>query len=179
MKQMTAETLPDRQKLPARCWGRLTLFITGPHLAFALRLALGAMFLVAAAGKLPLRSQFAEVIVAYQIVPAWMARPYGLVLPWLELFVGAALVLGARRRWAATLSVMLTLTFVVANAVLISRGIKDAPCSCFGSLLALAPRQIIWLDMAMILAGVLIFFSRREFLSVEDLLRRIFKSRRG
>ncbi|MEM1212363.1 MAG: MauE/DoxX family redox-associated membrane protein [Planctomycetota bacterium] len=58
-------------------------------------------------------------------LPGWFAAPYGYVLPWAEVLVGALLVLGLVSRVMAAGTFMMLLSFTIALAML--HGIDAQP----------------------------------------------------
>src|ERR1700731_44127 len=87
------------------------------------RIILGAVFIYAAYAKLHFNGAwhlrdyyflFAMGIDSYRMVPLavveWMAR----ILPWLELGLGALLVIGAGVRWAGLVITGLLVVFMIA-----------------------------------------------------------------
>jgi peroxiredoxin len=66
-------------------------------------------------------------------VPAWLARPLGLLVPLAELGIAAALVPGASARAAAVAAGALLAIFSVAVASALVRG-RRPDCHCFGRL---------------------------------------------
>jgi putative oxidoreductase len=104
------------------------------------RLALGGIFVFAAYSKLHfggawhLRDYhffFAMAINSYNMLPLtvvqWMAR----ILPWLELVLGALLILGIGLRWASSAITLLLLVFMGALARAAMLGL-EINCGCFG-----------------------------------------------
>ncbi len=101
-------------------------------IAFACRLAVGGVFLVACWDKLMDPAGFAKAIHNYRLVPWALLHPWANFLPVLELTAGAALVLGLARRGAALVLGGLTLVFIVAIASALVRGL-DISCGCFNT----------------------------------------------
>lgn len=96
------------------------------------RLALAAVFFVAGAAKLADRPGSREALIGFGL-PAWLARPIGLVLPLAELGIAAALLPQRTAWWAAAAALLLLLAFTIALSVSLARG--QAPdCHCFGQL---------------------------------------------
>lgn len=93
-------------------------------------LALGAVFVVAAIPKIVDPPSFAHMIYNYRLLPSLVIDPAALVLPWLELFTGIALVAGFWRRTAATIAGALLLAFVLAIGVNLARR-NAVQCGCF------------------------------------------------
>lgn len=105
------------------------------------RIALGAIFIYAAYAKLHFNGAwhlrdyyffFAMGIDSYKMLPLivvqWMAK----VLPWVELTLGAMLVIGAGVRWAGLLASALLVIFMVALAHAALGGL-EINCGCFGN----------------------------------------------
>jgi len=107
------------------------------------RLLLGGVFLYAAYTKLrhpwPI---FAMSINSYQILPEWGVVFIARVLPWLELALGALLVLGVLLRYVAAASSALLVFFlaVMVRSYFLGLGID---CGCFGVGEALSPSTLI------------------------------------
>jgi uncharacterized membrane protein YphA (DoxX/SURF4 family) len=100
------------------------------------RLALAAVYLVAAVPKLADPATFARDIDNYHALPVDWAGVAAVVLPPLELVVAAALLLGVHARGAALVSAGMLTAFAAAMGQAIARGI-DLDCGCFGSALAM------------------------------------------
>jgi len=95
------------------------------------RVVLGALFLWAAATKLPDLSAFAQDLANYRLLP-------GVLVPWaatavvgIEIVAGLALVTGFAARPAAMIAAGLLGAFIVFLAQALLRGI-DLRCGCFG-----------------------------------------------
>jgi putative oxidoreductase len=110
-------------------------------LLIAARIVLGLIFVYAAYAKLHFNSAwhlrdyyffFAMSIDSYRMLPLiivqWMAR----ILPWLELGLGAMLVIGAGVRWAGLVLSMLLVVFMIALAHAALGGL-EINCGCFGT----------------------------------------------
>jgi len=95
------------------------------------RLALAAVFLAAAFGKLRDPYGFAVNLFAYRLLPATWAAPAAVVLPAIESIAALALITGLFWRGAALICATLMLVFIAALAQAILRGI-DIDCGCFG-----------------------------------------------
>jgi uncharacterized membrane protein YphA (DoxX/SURF4 family) len=107
-------------------WQRLA----GPYLAVLFRLALGVVFIAAAVPKIVDPLGFANSIANYHLMPQDAINLLALCLPWIELIVGAALVLGLSVR-ANLLNIGAMLcVFIVAISLAMSRGL-DISCGCF------------------------------------------------
>lgn len=137
--------MPDAHPFPPRRGPGALAWVETILLQTPLRLALGAVFILAAYLKLfhtsdavadPVWS-FAESIKAYQLIDPAKGEHLiiflAYVIPWTELLAGVMLILGAGTRTAATLLTLMLVAFTAANLSVIARGI-DTTCSCFGEL---------------------------------------------
>jgi uncharacterized membrane protein YphA (DoxX/SURF4 family) len=108
-------------------------------LIFILRVAIGALLVVAAAFKLhDGAAASVESVAAYRILPAFLVTVLGVALPYIELALGGYLVLGLFVRvvgWIVTAQFAL---FAVAVSTLVIRHLP-ADCGCFGSGLPTPP----------------------------------------
>ena len=138
-----------------------------PHAQLFLRLVLGGLLLVAGATKLADRSSFRQAVAEYEVLPKALAGPFATVLPWLELALGALLLLGLGTIVAAALALPLFLSFAVAIAVNLLRG-RQLDCHCFG---AIQSEQIGWATLvrtaALVLAALAISLEASRFGALE------------
>ena len=131
---------------------------------FAFRISLGVVFLYASFDKIRDPGSFSSNIQNYQILPYGITNLFAIFLPWVELYVGACLILGVFLNGAALLSTGMMVMFIIALGQALVRGL-DIECGCFsqeGSLVGLNTmlRDIIWLAMA-------VFVWRREDKTLE------------
>lgn len=97
----------------------------------AVRLAVGLVFALSAAGKLHDPWRFVWGVVEYRVLPVPLALAYGLVLLPLEGFVAVTLISGWMATIGALLAVVLLGSFLVAVALNLHRR-RAIPCHCFG-----------------------------------------------
>lgn len=125
---------------------------TGRILLLIGRLALAAIFLAAAYGKLsPLTAKqwtvsslkitpsslelsmtfFAMQLSSYQMLPDWAVSPIAHTLPWVELALGILLLTGLYLRYVGILATLLLAAFwaVIIRSYALHLGIN---CGCFG-----------------------------------------------
>ena len=110
----------------------MTRWLLHPRLTLLVRLTLGLTFILAALPKIVDPPSLAKTIWAYQLVPAPALNPMALVLPWLELSCGLALVAGTWVRAAALWVGALLLAFSLALAVNLAQH-RPIDCGCFGT----------------------------------------------
>ena len=96
-----------------------------------LRVALGGVFLVAGGLKVGHADVFASEIAGFQLLPHALIAPLALLLPFLEVMIGAYLVLGLFTRFAAWFAAAEMAVFAAAIASAVIRGISTS-CGCFG-----------------------------------------------
>jgi uncharacterized membrane protein YphA (DoxX/SURF4 family) len=105
-------------------------FLTSSWLTVRVQIALGALFIAAALPKIVDPPSFAHAVHNYRLVPEGLVGVFALVMPWFELFVGLALVLGIWARTAALLTGALLLLFIGAISVNLYRK-NPIDCGCF------------------------------------------------
>ncbi len=98
--------------------------------SLAARLFVAAVFLYAAYDKVWQPAAFAEAVAQYDLIPLWLVNPASVVLAWLELILGALLVLGVAIRACAVWTSGLLLFF---TALMVYAGLTGAgyDCGCF------------------------------------------------
>ncbi|HSB63703.1 MAG TPA: MauE/DoxX family redox-associated membrane protein [Thermoanaerobaculia bacterium] len=101
-----------------------------PWLTVRVQIALGVFFVAAALPKLVDPPSFAHMIYNYRLVPGAFVNLMALVMPWLELLAGLALILGIWTRASAGLVAALLLVFVAAISLNLVRG-NAIDCGCF------------------------------------------------
>ena len=105
-------------------------WLTHPWLTVRVQIALGAIFVVAALPKVADPPSFAHMIYNYRLVPGAAVNALALIMPWVELLVGLALILGVWPREAAALAGFLLLVFIAAIGFNLVRG-HAVDCGCF------------------------------------------------
>lgn len=130
---------------------------------------LGATFILAAAGKLPQQAKFVEVVTGYGLLPWRMAHAYSLILPWLELAVGICLVAGLLSRFAASVSILMIISFIIANGTAVFE-LQTEDCGCFGGLILLKTSDALLVDVVMMGIALLVLLYGGGFFSLDSLL---------
>ncbi len=106
-------------------------WLATPAVMRVTRITTGLVFLAAALGKIGDVPWFAQQVHNYHLAPAWSEHLLAIVLPWIELVAGLALVLGIRARAGAAIALVLMVVFTLAVAAAWARGL-DFRCGCFG-----------------------------------------------
>jgi uncharacterized membrane protein YphA (DoxX/SURF4 family) len=105
-------------------------FLTHPWLTIRVQLALGAIFVIAAIPKIADPPAFAHMIYNYRLVPASLINISALVMPWVELLAGLALILGVWKAAARNVIGILLAIFIIAISINLARD-NAIDCGCF------------------------------------------------
>ncbi|MBN1643838.1 MAG: conjugal transfer protein TraF, partial [Dehalococcoidales bacterium] len=147
--------------------------LSNRYLVFALRLVLGLIFIIAAIAKLLDVTGFVGTIANYGILSNILTHFYGYLIPWVELFIGCSLVLGTVVKISAALSMPLIVGFMIASGYALANAPGEG-CGCFGTFLTLSHQGAITVDVLMLAAAFLLFFSTsQDFLTIEQLLSKL------
>ena len=90
------------------------------------------------------------MIYNYRLAPGAFVNALALVMPWVELLTGLALILGVWRREAAALAGLLLLVFIAAIGANLARG-RAVDCGCFDVHSAGKSREELLTDMRWVL----------------------------
>lgn len=103
-------------------------------LAWIARIVVGALFVSVGVSKIMDPIKFASDIQAYRMVPVEITHAMAFILPWLEVFAGAMLIVGPWRGEARFVIFALTVVFTIAKVWAEMQGLRIS-CGCFGGLL--------------------------------------------
>jgi putative oxidoreductase len=105
-------------------------YLAHPWLTIRVQLALGAIFVIAAIPKIADPPSFAHMIYNYRLVPASLINISALVMPWVELLAGLALILGVWKVAARNIVGILLAIFIIAISINLARD-NAIDCGCF------------------------------------------------
>ena len=108
----------------------MTRYLAHPWLTIRVQLALGAIFVIAAIPKIADPPSFAHMIYNYRLVPASLINLSALVMPWVELLAGLALLLGVWKSAARYVVGILLAVFIIAISINLARN-NAIDCGCF------------------------------------------------
>lgn len=94
------------------------------------RIIVSLVFIFAALGKIGNMQEFADAVAAFRILPVTWVNVFAIILPWVELIIGLALLSGSQLKQAAALSILLNAVFIIAASSALARGL-DIECGCF------------------------------------------------
>ena len=122
------------------------------------RLFLGSVFVVSGFLKLaePVEN-FRGMILAYGVIPYTWAIPAAIVMPWLEFFSGACLLVGYFPRVFSGVLGLLALSFIGLITLSKLHGTLPANCGCFGDNVHMSPYQMVVLDSLNFLIALRLF----------------------
>lgn len=101
-----------------------------PWLTIRVQLALGAIFVIAALPKIADPPSFAHMIYNYRLVPSSLINISALVMPWVELLAGLALLLGVWKAAARNVVGIMLAVFIIAISINLARD-NAIDCGCF------------------------------------------------
>ena len=150
----------------------MRLFVSHPLFIALLRVALGAVFIVASFDKIQNPEAFATTIANYRLLPYTVVNGIAITLPWLEVVTGTLLALGVWIRANTMLAWGLLLVFSFAISQALVRGL-DISCGCFTTD-PVAQRMTLWTlvwDLIWISWGILIWVFDHGRYSLVKLLK--------
>ena len=125
------------------------------------RLFLGGIFVYASYDKIIHPVPFAEIVYNYQILPDALVNLVSLFLPWIELLMGLALILGVWLPGAILICNLLLIVFFSTLVFNMARGL-DIDCGCFTvSVGSSSGGHMLWYllrDGFFLFVGVFLFF---------------------
>lgn len=142
---------------------RLGHILQNSWLELALRWILGATFLYASYGKIVSPADFAKIIYGYGLFPPLLINLFAIIVPFLELVIGLALILGIYPRSAALVVNGLLMAFIIIISINLIRG-HEFNCGCFAfrnSGSQISTSSTILRDMVFLALGFQVFFYRR------------------
>jgi hypothetical protein len=140
-------------------------------------IALGGLFVYAGIQKHLAPYEFAEAILAYQLLPSGLVGVVAATLPWLEMVSGAALILGVLlisrrvanpfpvgsilRRGALLLILGQSVLFIAVLLITMARGLKiDCGCGLFFQR-QVGPAALLEDGLFLLLTGLLYWRERQ------------------
>lgn len=133
-----------------------------------LRVGLASVFIYAGVVKIGDPAGFTQEIEAYRLVPTVIAQATAVYLPWLEIAIGAGVLLPWTVRGAACLQAGLMVVFIVALSLAWARGL-DITCGCFGG--GAKAANYPWLigrDVVFLIGSGLIWFRARPIRIIDS-----------
>ena len=117
------------------------------------RWLLGATFIYASSHKILAPAEFAKLVYGYNLFPGELINIIAIVLPFIELITGLALILGFYPRSAAIIIMAMLILFILILSINIARG-YEFDCGCF-SVNKLSQTESPWFTIA---RDIVLFF---------------------
>ena len=149
--------------------------LSNPYVTLLSRLVLGGVFLVAGITKAFDAGGFASSIRSYELgLPEWFVSLSAFGLPYLEILVGAYLIVGLFTNISAWATNAMMIVFILALLQGALRGL-EIDCGCFGGATT-EESPSLWSafarDIGLLALGLHIAFAPTGRFSVDALLRR-------
>lgn len=111
---------------------RIVRSLSHPSFVAFLRIALGAVFIVASVDKIQNPQSFADNIAHYRVMPYQLINLVAVTLPWMEIVTGCLLVTGfwIRANAVAVSGMLVVFSFAILQALLRN---LDISCGCFST----------------------------------------------
>jgi uncharacterized membrane protein YphA (DoxX/SURF4 family) len=119
--------------------------IAQPWIGLIARLTLGGVLFIAGYLKVSAPDKSQMAVRAYEMLPISVANTLGLILPFIEVAIGALLILGSLMRVVAALGGFTMVIFIIAISQAWARGL-NIDCGCFGGGGAVEPGQTKYLQ---------------------------------
>jgi putative oxidoreductase len=129
------------------------------YVAMLSRLLLAAVFLISAYGKMvDLERYSVDAVYQFDILPLTIARPLGLMLPFIELLCGLGLLFGVFTRLSAAGVALMSLAFFIAKELVLAEN-RELNCGCFGAVTETLASSTIFMDIPMMLLASFVLFA--------------------
>ncbi|MFO7988758.1 MAG: MauE/DoxX family redox-associated membrane protein [Desulfotignum sp.] len=115
--------------MPQKKLSHNTTLTLGYHF---IRLVMAGVFIYASIDKIIHPALFAEAVYNYQVLPGYLVNLTALILPWLELILGACLLINRWMAGSSALATGLMTLFVGLTLFNLARGL-DISCGCFSA----------------------------------------------
>lgn len=141
------------------------------YLAFLFRLILGVVFVYASLDKIAHPDDFAKIVYNYHFLPGQVINLFAIILPWVELLTGLALILGIFVESAALIIGTLLFVFVIGLVTAVLRNL-DISCGCFST--KPSSDRVVWdtviRDLVLLILVVQVYYGHGGFGSLGNLL---------
>ncbi len=130
----------------------------------AFRWILGLTFVYASYHKILAPADFAKIIYGYDLFPAIMINLIAIIVPFVELFVGLALIGGIYSRAAVLVLNVMLVFFIIILSYNLLRG-HEFDCGCFApesSGFATTTEFTLFRDFVYLALGLHVFFFHRS-----------------
>jgi uncharacterized membrane protein YphA (DoxX/SURF4 family) len=113
---------------------------------------------------------FAEAVANYRILPAVLVNPFAVVLPFVEMTAGMALILGILIPGSSLIIAGLLFLFALALGIALFKGL-DISCGCFTT--SKEAQSISWIflvrDLGLLAMAVFVFCFDKGLFSIREI----------
>ena len=142
--------------------------LSNRYFLFAVRLLLGFLFIYSGVIKIDDSGYFVKSLDNYKLLPPEFVNFSALLIPAIELIIGAFLLLGIFVKETALIADIMMIVFIAAIITAIVRGL-DIECGCFGTSDGTRVGWIKIIENIFILTGcALLSVFGSQFLSITD-----------
>ena len=160
--------------------GWLKTVVGNRHVILVFRLILAAFFLVSSYGKLvDIERYSVDAVYNFGVLPMVLARPFGLIMPFIELLCGLGVLSGVLTRLSALGIALMSLSFFIAKAVVLFQG-RSIECGCFGAVIDTLASVTIFMDFPIMFLALMVILSPsaiRHWKAMGTLLPQVWKDR--
>lgn len=135
--------------------------------AMVLSLLSGGIFLISALPKLRRPKNFILMVLEYRILPPYVGKLYGALLPPAELTLALFALMGILLRFTAIMMSCLLLSFIAAIGINIKRG-RELDCGCLGVLKKRPLGKVLLFQDGLFLGGTLFIGITHTWISIES-----------
>ena len=122
-----------------------------------IRLLIGSILVIAGLAKALMNGdRFYKTVVAYDLLPSWIAKLFAKWLPWLELAMGTMMIFGIWTRLVAAVSMGVLGIFAIAVCVSLFRN-KDINCGCFGRISEKVGWRVVIRNIVLLILSLLVY----------------------
>ena len=165
---------------PAARSGWFNALTGNGYVVLIFRLIMAAMFLVSSYGKLvDIERYSVDAVYNFGVLPMALARPFGLVMPFIEGLCGLGLLFGVLTRLAAFGIGLMSVSFFIAKAIVLSQG-RSINCGCFGAVIDTLASVTIFMDIPMVFFALAVMMAppkTRHWASLGELLPASWKEK--
>ena len=156
MDEVKTEKLEVSPKVKCRWF----MVLTENHVVVLIfRFVMAAFFLTSSYGKLvDIERYSVDAVYNFGILPMVLARPFGLVMPFIELLCGLGLLFGVLTRLSALGVGLMSLSFFIAKAIVLSQG-RSIECGCFGAVIDTLASVTIFMDIPMMFLATVVMWA--------------------
>ena len=140
-------------------WRWFMVLAESRYVVLVFRFIMAAFFLISSYGKLvDIERYSVDAVYNFGVLPMVLARPFGLVMPFIELLCGLGLLFGVLTRLASLGIGLMSLSFFIAKAIVLSQG-RSINCGCFGAVIDTLASVTIFMDVPFMFFALVVLLS--------------------